>query len=514
MATVIDTLVVELGLDPAKFTQGQKDALAAFKKTREEAIASGKDIEAQGKKINEFFGTLKREALGLTALFLGGKGIKEFVGYVTNLDASTGRLAKTLNMSTAELSTWMGVAQVTGGTTESMASALHGLSSEVNKFLLTGQGAFLPLFNTLNISLYDGNKNLKTAGQLFMEINKAIQGMDPARASALLSMIPGMNQQTVNTLILGEKTLQKLLVEQKSLSSITEQNARDAQALQKSWVELEQSSTSFGRSVLELVTPTIKGVLFLMRQVSDVFNSMRKTRTPEEQAAADKQGDNLHKDLRKKFGKPTGFFKWLQDWVGGGEDDAEAAPSSAPAPSTTGGAFKTQAEKEAFIRAEAAKRGINPDVAMAVAKSEGFNTYVGDKGTSFGAFQLHYKNNIPGLSNGGLGDVFTKKTGLHASDPGTEKEQIQFALDEAKKSGWGPWHGWKGLPYAGIGNVGAGAAAAAGGRGGDTKTSSTTTTIGQVTINTQATDAAGIARDIGPALERSSFAASANYGQQ
>jgi hypothetical protein len=29
--TVIDSLVVELGLDPTKFTKGQRDALDAFK---------------------------------------------------------------------------------------------------------------------------------------------------------------------------------------------------------------------------------------------------------------------------------------------------------------------------------------------------------------------------------------------------------------------------------------------------------------------------------------------------
>ncbi len=121
----------------------------------------------------------------------------------------------------------------------------------------------------------------------------------------------------------------------------------------------------------------------------------------------------------------------------------------------TGGANTSPIGTEAYIRDAAKRRGINPDVAVAVARSEGLSNYVGDKGTSFGPFQLHYKNNIPGLSNGGLGDEFTKATGLHARDPNTVKQQIDFALDQALRGGWGPWHGWKGDPRAGLPSGGA-----------------------------------------------------------
>lgn len=104
-----------------------------------------------------------------------------------------------------------------------------------------------------------------------------------------------------------------------------------------------------------------------------------------------------------------------------------------------------------YIREAAKARGIDPNVAVAVARSEGLNGYVGDRGTSFGPFQLHYKNNIPGLSNSGLGDSFTKATGLDARDPSTVRQQIDFALNYAAKNGWGPWHGWRGSRFAGIG---------------------------------------------------------------
>lgn len=104
-------------------------------------------------------------------------------------------------------------------------------------------------------------------------------------------------------------------------------------------------------------------------------------------------------------------------------------------------------ETTAYIREAAAQRGIDPDTALRVAQSEGLGRYKGDVGdngvpSSFGPFQLHYGGKATGPNSvPGLGDTFTKQTGLDAADPGTIKQQIDFALDQAIKSGWGAWHG-------------------------------------------------------------------------
>jgi hypothetical protein len=97
---------------------------------------------------------------------------------------------------------------------------------------------------------------------------------------------------------------------------------------------------------------------------------------------------------------------------------------------------------ETYIREAAIARGINPDVAVAVAKSEGLNSSaVGDamkaagSEKSYGPFQLY--------TGGGLGNVFQNKTGMKLTDPKSIFAQIDFALDEAAKDGWGAWNGSK-----------------------------------------------------------------------
>lgn len=120
-------------------------------------------------------------------------------------------------------------------------------------------------------------------------------------------------------------------------------------------------------------------------------------------------------------------------------------------------------EMAEYIRRSAIAHGIDPNVALRIANSEGLRGSIpgvrntpGDKGTSFGPFQLHYGSNIPGLTLKGLGDRYTKETGHHASDPKHWKEQIDFALRTARKEGWGAWHGRIGARigvWQGIGTV-------------------------------------------------------------
>ena len=120
-----------------------------------------------------------------------------------------------------------------------------------------------------------------------------------------------------------------------------------------------------------------------------------------------------------------------------------------------------------YIRETAKKHGVDPEVALKVAKSEGLRDFSGDGGKSGGAFQLY--------TGGGLGNKFKKETGLDPLDPKNEKATIDYALREAAKGGWGPWYGaakvgvgkWDGIGGAGAQAASTDAASGYGGVGSD-----------------------------------------------
>lgn len=125
----------------------------------------------------------------------------------------------------------------------------------------------------------------------------------------------------------------------------------------------------------------------------------------------------------------------------GGDDEALSGGGAAPAPGDPRGLVP-------YIRERATALGINPDVAVKVAQSEGLGSFQsnviqrsGRREPSYGAFQLY--------TGGGMGNEFQRATGLDPADPKNELKTIDYALENAVRTGWTPWHGAKG---AGIGS--------------------------------------------------------------
>jgi hypothetical protein len=138
----------------------------------------------------------------------------------------------------------------------------------------------------------------------------------------------------------------------------------------------------------------------------------------------------------------------LAQVFGGGTSGA--APSTVE-PVTTGSmpSAPPNGDMASYIASAAEKRGINPDVALKVARAEGLADGVwqsnvtkgGMREPSFGEFQLLYGDgkNFPK----GMGNDFQQKTGLDPRDPSNRQAMADFALDHAAKNGWGAWYGAK-----------------------------------------------------------------------
>ncbi|WP_054312284.1 hypothetical protein [Mesorhizobium sp. 1M-11] len=127
----------------------------------------------------------------------------------------------------------------------------------------------------------------------------------------------------------------------------------------------------------------------------------------------------------------------------------------------TAGGLPDMPTMESYIRQSAAQRGIDPDVAVRVARSEGLQrgtwqsnvTRNGAREPSYGPFQLLVGGKGTGFPEG-VGNRFIDATGLDPADPANWQQGIDFALDTAGKHGWGQWYGSKAVgisPFQGIG---------------------------------------------------------------
>jgi len=101
----------------------------------------------------------------------------------------------------------------------------------------------------------------------------------------------------------------------------------------------------------------------------------------------------------------------------------------------------TFAEVAAIAADEARNQGLDPRVVTNVIRGEYGNgsKYVGDDGSSGGPLQLHYGDTSSKYPRPGLGDEFTKQTGLDARDPTTYEASTRFGVQQMAKQGLTPW---------------------------------------------------------------------------
>jgi hypothetical protein len=119
----------------------------------------------------------------------------------------------------------------------------------------------------------------------------------------------------------------------------------------------------------------------------------------------------------------------------------------------------SMASYEQYIRQAAQQRGIDPDIAVAVARSEGGvdvfqQSKVRKNGVqepSYGPFQLLKGGNGFPM---GMGNDFMTRTGLDPANPANAHATIDFALDQAKQVGWSPWYGAKAIGVTGMEGIG------------------------------------------------------------
>lgn len=430
-----------------------------------------------------------------------------FIDGVARMDASTARLARSIGMNIEGMSLWQGIVRQFGGSAADARSTVSSLADELTRVQQTGGPFGSGVFANLLQRAAPNWRQLTAQGnwnQILMQIAQWVEAQ-PGTAEQKrfwLQSIPGMTPGMLYALQQGTKAINDAAEAARKAGLETDKAGDAAIDYQQKTAQLELSLEGLARETYPALTAAIKSMTGALEDAGRASDALSK--------------GNIGRALFGQFWdyifSSGASWKGLWDMVRGRTPGGAAGGASGPAGG--GGGTGNAAQQEAYIRQQATAMGIDPSVAVQVAKSEGLFGYTGDRGSSFGPFQLHYGGIAPGMMQSGLGDVFTKQTGLDARDPSTWQAQIRFALEYAKTHGWGAWHGWKGLPWAGIGSVGAAASAAARAGGSVRSTTnqhSSSINIDQINVTSNKADPKDVASEIPDQIRRLSTAMGANY---
>ena len=265
MATVIDALVVTLGLDPKNFTKGQKEAGAAFLKTRQAAQKEGAAIEKAMDNAGQSLERLARNALKLFAIFTTGRAVKDFVSDITASDAALGRLARSLETTPEALSSLGAAVSRSGGSADAAAGSFQKLADSYNEVKLTGRSATYDMLSRLQGATGKVIRFGKDTQQTIYDIADAAKAMsDKAGVSFTTNLLSqaGMDPGTIALLVQGSTKLKEAQEKVRHLGGvITKQDTENAQRFQTALRDVGTVSEGLGRTIWTNLSPAISEVI-------------------------------------------------------------------------------------------------------------------------------------------------------------------------------------------------------------------------------------------------------------
>lgn len=267
MQTVIDSLLVTLGLDPSNFKKGNQQVRKELKETDSVARKTG---EAMKKAFAE---VAAEAALALLAI----KSVKDFVGFVAGINqtnAALGRIATNIGIDVHELGLLRNAFELAGGSADDANTDLQKLSESLTARSVRGEiTPMIALFQQMNVPLEDGNHKVRDRVQLFEDLGNRLRRLPRPDAANLLKGA-GFSDSAINFLLTEANARRQILEIAEKNNAVTEENAKKAQKLQEQWREMRQAVVNFGTAVLEGVTPAVQGAFAVVTQLWDAFRDL------------------------------------------------------------------------------------------------------------------------------------------------------------------------------------------------------------------------------------------------
>lgn len=272
--TVIDALIITLGLDTKGFKQGQADANRAIDDTRRKTKTLTEDEKKrntqqnqqhqnqkkQARETADNYKSMAREAAQFFGLIAGASAVKNWIVDLTQSNASLSRLSDNLQTSTETLSGWSGAVEQAGGSSKDAENTMRMLSMSMTEMMVNGNTAILPFMQQMGVSMVTAGNKAKPLEQILLDLATAMEGRDRNTAFNLGRMM-GIDEGTLNLLLKGRRSVEEMLIKQKDIGLVTQQNARESAELSRQWNEMTQKARGLGREIGGELTPVLTDVL-------------------------------------------------------------------------------------------------------------------------------------------------------------------------------------------------------------------------------------------------------------
>lgn len=189
MANIIDSLLIAVKMDNTDLDKGLK--------------------QAEG-KVSSFVNRIKLGAIAKLGAFASGGFVMSQVKNLTAVADELGKIADRIGADVPKLQSWATASKLAGGSVEAFYGTAERLGSELQRIAVTGKSRLLPFFESMGVATLDATGKARDVFDVLTDVAGAVEGMDRQTSAGILKRLQ-LDEGTIGLLQMGKKGMQDLI---------------------------------------------------------------------------------------------------------------------------------------------------------------------------------------------------------------------------------------------------------------------------------------------------------------
>ncbi len=269
--SVLETFLILFESDAEEAKKDIKGLNNELDNTEESAKGVTEISDKLGKSIEKS----AKDALKATVAYFALKKIYSgFMDSISEIDALN-KFSDRINENIEDVSAWSYAITSAGGDVEAFKNTLESLNEKLVDASLKGFNEVVPFFNQLGISIVDTNGKMKSTIELLPELADSFARIDKQQAAGIGKKL-GLDIGTIMLLQQGRKEVEALVKRQRELGVINKESGEITAKFKKEYNDLQQALNFSTQNLIVSVVPAITSLLDV---ITDVVDWMNKNQT-------------------------------------------------------------------------------------------------------------------------------------------------------------------------------------------------------------------------------------------
>lgn len=263
---LLDALFLSLAAEGYDKAAGQiQDVTKGNDALEKSAIDSQKAIEGQNSSLMSLVKTM---AGGFLAAFSLGQVISS-VFERTEIVVALKRTSETLGIAIEDLDAFGKAAVRAGGDAQGASDSLTDMAEAMGEALSDKESGKAKAFKALGINIADATGKAKDGLTGILELSKAVEGLDRSTAIFKIKELGITDNRTIDLILKGRVELERMIRTQKEQGVVTKEVAERAQKLSDSFAALKGATADLGSGMFDKLVPAFTVVVEWLTKIVD-----------------------------------------------------------------------------------------------------------------------------------------------------------------------------------------------------------------------------------------------------